>query len=482
MKKFMTHAAIIAAIFSTLLSGCIRDSNIAGRRTTGVAVKFSTSTIATRAYNNMWEPGDRIGIYMLPAASASSTDEPDWSEPAAAPLAANRLYAHDMASDAESALFAGVGDENIIVWPGGGRAVDFVAYYPWRPSDELAGFVYPVDISDQSVQSGIDLMYSNNAKGVTGGNPALSFEHKLTKVVFNITDLDGLPLDGMKATVVGLPTKAGFSFETGRIVPDPEAPAEPFDALVASTFDGDPADPDDDDGTRESAVVEAMVIPGEEVEYSVTFTLANGDKAVFNVANPEYEAGKRYIYDIVLSSEPGEKIVFGGDGTHNTIVGWIDVREDGEPHDIRKNDDGTDEPPFVGERGETWNSGPLVADPEESAYSATGVFEADESGYKLEDSEEIRIMKSNYQGGVASVTLDFKLNNSRVQIKSVKVGDENLVYENGETDVTIHDDSDTETPYTFNTATEGLASGEIEIVVEKEDSPRRAYMTGFTIN
>lgn len=481
MKRITSCAATIAAFLSVYLSGCITDANVMGRQTTGTAVRFSTSIALTRAYNNLWEPGDKIGVYMLPAADQTAlVTASDWSNPEAAPLAENKLYAHDAGSDSEEVLFAGVGDENTIVWPNSGRAVDFVAYYPWRPSNEIVDFIYPIDLSDQSSQQEIDLMFSRKVTGVSEGNPALLFEHKLTKLVFRVTDLDDLSLEGMTASVEGLPVKAGFSLVKGEIVLDPQAVAEAFDALPVSASDGDPDDTGDDDGVCESALMEAIVLPGEGGTLDVTFALEGGEKAVFTVDNFKYEAGKRYIYDIVLSSEPGEKVGFGVDGQGSAIDGWTNVEEEGDPHDILKNDGNGG---GSGELGEPWASELLVSNPDETMYSISGdIREAEGGGYALTEGQQIRIAKSNYVGGIASVTVNLRCGSrNKAFIRSVRVGGEDLLYE-GESSVTTAIESNyQDASFTFDTQVGDPISGQIEIIVEGL-SATPSSVRSFTIN
>ena len=480
MKKKTFHAAAIAALFAILLPGCIKDPKGSDQPVAGIGkpVKFRTTILATRAYNNLWEQGDRIGVYMLPA-TASALAGTVRSQ--TGPLAENKLYTHETGGENESVVFAGIDEENTIRWPNGEGNVDFIAYYPWRPSGEITDLVYPVDLSDQSVQQEIDLMYSSNVKGVSEGNPALRFEHKLTGLLFNVTDVDGTSLDGMTATIEGLPSKARFDLTRGGIVAASEAGTEPFDALLFSTSDGDPATGADDDGTRESAVVKAIVLPGDGLDYSVVFLLASGERAVFGLKGVEYEPGKRYIYDIVLSSKPGEEVGFGASGELSSITGWEDVK-DGEQHDIVKDDDGsTDEPPSGDETGAAWSSGPLTESPEGSMYSVSGnVREADGGGFELTKGNAVEITKSNYRGGVASVTLYMKVSSlSSAVIRSVKVGDVALFCE-GQTEVQLTKRLPEETPFTFTTMDGEPVSG--DVVINLETSEGTVCITRFGIN
>ena len=138
--KTTFKTAISAALCSTLLCGCIEDTET-NESTRGTAVRFATTIPKTRAYDNKWEYGDNIGVYMLPAGST------DWDDPETAPLASNRKYGHDMESgDAATGdvLFSGVDEANTLVWPGGGKQVDFIAYYPWRTAPVPDDFIYRI--------------------------------------------------------------------------------------------------------------------------------------------------------------------------------------------------------------------------------------------------------------------------------------------------------------------------------------------------
>lgn len=474
MKKNMIPAAMIAASLLLLLPGCKRESKTMIPTGTGKPVRFSTIIKTTRAYNNMWEEGDLIGVYMLPSvagniftANGSSAD----------PLAENKLYSHETGDESESVIFEGIDEENTIFWPGDDRAMDFVAYYPWRPSEDIPEDIYPVDISDQSVPQEIDLMYSCNAKGVRSGNPALNFEHKLSSVVFNVVDVDGIALDGMRIVIEGLPTSAGFNLRTGEMIADDEAATDPFDALLFSTTDTD------DDEIRESAVATAIVLPGENMEYTVRFILTNGDEAVFGLDGDSYEKGKRYIYDINLFSEPGEEVGFGFDGELSTITDWEDVINE-EPHDIIKNHDGLsgNNLPSDGETGETWSSGALMSDVDGTMYTVSGDYREIEGGCEVAKEKEMVIGKTNYGGGIISVTMNMKCTpRNAARIESIRVGDASLFYE-GETSVNILGSGFemTEASYTFTTADGEAVFGEIEIIIRGTvGSP---VVTGFTIN
>jgi endonuclease G len=483
MKKTTTLAAATSVICSLFVTGCI----LSGKEPLppvpplgkGGEIKFA-STI-TRAYNNVWEPGDRIGVYMLPATSATALSATQ-SEAKTAPLAENKLYTHASGVESETVTFVGMDEENILTWPEDGTAVDFTAYYPYLSSEEIPGAVYPIDISDQSSPQEIDLMYSANVRGVSEGTPALVFEHKLPAVEFRLIDLDGASLDGMTASIEGLPSKASLDLVTGTLTPDSEAEAAPFSALLSSTSDGDPADEIDDDGTSESAIVKALVLPGEGLDYRVVFTLPDEDCAVFSLEGVTYESGKRYIYDITISSAPAEGVGFGAQGESSSITDWVEVK-DPEVHNIIKNDDGGSSPAYDGRAGAPWLSGVLVATPANpSLYSVAGnARTAEGAGLELSVGNPVTITKDNYQSGITSVTLSMSVNYGiYATIRSVKVGGVALFDKDGKAEVRVEQTGGETRQFVFTPGDGEPLSGTVEITVEGGSG--KSYISQFGIN
>jgi hypothetical protein len=460
MKKLSTPAALSAALIYTLVTGCIEDGNTTGSPARGMAVKFSTSISKTRAYGNLWEPGDRIGVWMLPAGSD------DWSDPETAPIGSNMLYGHGSETDSLQVVFSGIGDENILVWPDEGN-VDFVAYYPYL-AEGIEGSLYPIDLSGQDPQNKIDLMYSDNAKnlGVSSGNPALSFEHKLAKLVFNVEDAGGASLEGMRATFEGLPATALFDLATGEMVESEEGGAEPFDAVLTSTFDAD----EDDDGVKETAIVEAIVLPGTDLDYTLTFALSNDERAVFTPKDAlvAYEAGKRYIYNISFMRDSVRVVFEDAEGELKSIVDWTDVKDE-NPYELPKDKDPEEGDPFAGERGEPFDSGTLSETSGRYDLISTGTVTKNESGMSLRKDSRLVISMDTFEGGVASVNLTMKNILACRGDLSVKVGSTPFTCNYGGSpleSVPLHgigtgDDSD----FTFNSSDGKLFSGEIEIVI-----------------
>jgi hypothetical protein len=465
MKKITIHALALAAL-SAPVCGCIKDATpYAGL---GKQVKFETAISSTRARGNLWEAGDMIGVYMLPSNAT------DWVDPA--PLAENARYGHGLESGtAPGVTFTGVGDE-VIRWPAGDGYVDFVAYYPYR--ETITGFIYPVNVSDQTSQGDIDLLYSDNAteKNSSSGNPALSFEHMLSKLIFNVEDTEGADLEGMSVSIGGLKTTARFDLTTGEMVSGSEGGAVSFDASVISTSDED----DDPEQTEECALVEAIVLPGDDLSFTLTFVLDNGDVAVFTETDVDFESGRRYTYNISLTPhfEGGARIGFGADGGLSTIKEWIGENDkDGE---APKASDGT---PAAGER---WHSGILVGSSSLYSVASTGTVEYQEAeGYEIsgtggaEEAGKVTVVMNGYPGEIGSVTVTMKrgVTPHSAEISSVKVGGTSLLYNGSENSVVVTANDD----YLFEAPDGTPLTGAVSIVVDGKASGS-VFFESFTVN
>ena len=471
--KFYLRTALFTAFFFVNLSGCISDNSSpeGGNPVAGTAVEFPTTISKTRAFDDKWEWGDEIGVYMIPA---SSTARHNWS--GIELYAANKRYIHDMDEGDEpddEVVFSGFDDANTIMWPGDKRTFDVVAYYPWT-SSVTGNFLYSVDLSDQTSQKEIDLMWSNNVRGQSSGAPALGFVHKLAKLVFNVTDSTGASLDEMTSTFDGLPTTASFDLSAGEIVEGTESGFEPFEGNLHST-----SDDNGNDEVAESAIVEAIVLPGSHSgSYTVTFTLKDNEQAEFTVASPDYVAGNRYVYNISLTPPVQEGASFGADGGLEQIAPWDDGEGDEGtyPGEIPK----TNDPGTGGELSDMWRTdqGVQFASP---VTVAGGVWAA--GSYKI--TGDMTITKPDCEG-IASVMVILTSSGTQTTIGSVTVGDHALAIDHDSSSATPPVESytlpvtSTETNFVFKTTDGKPHSGDVTIQIAIGGGSANVY--GFGTN
>lgn len=281
MKTIQIGAIGLLAI---LAAACAKDD--AQSASGPVPVEFSTNINLTRAADAAWENDDRIGIFMLRAGS-----------PDVAAQGANRRYCP---SPADNSL-APDGTDNTLYFPADGSAVDFLAYYPYRTLTEP---VYPIDVSDQSHQNAIDFLYAARVGNRTQDDPAVAllFEHRLSKLILEVTSSTGADLTALTARIDGMNTAAAFDLVAG--------------TLGAGSAAGSLA------MYRSGNRFEATLLPATLGDACrVEFTL--GDETfVWQIAQtiPALVGGHKYIYRVKLTPETPVLVPAGVTGT---ITDWI---------------------------------------------------------------------------------------------------------------------------------------------------------------
>ncbi|GAA3960851.1 hypothetical protein GCM10022246_12670 [Pedobacter ginsengiterrae] len=274
----MRNQNILFATAITLFvmsSSCKKDNAPVVTNPNATAVKFSSSIdgqIKTKALNDAWESSDAIGVFMKTGTGLTSV------------ISANKNY--NTTGDGE---FKPSAADQTLYYPEDGKTVDFIAYYPFKQSLP-SNNIYAVDVNNQTSQSAIDLLYANNATGLskTSTNANLVFSHKLSKIEFTVKNGTGVSdLNGLSTAIAGLNTKADFDLATGILANQTQAVE-----VVAKT------------GLRGSAVVsEVIVLPVEDASgKQITFSLPAGKFKLTLPANTKFEQGKKYSYEIELKN------------------------------------------------------------------------------------------------------------------------------------------------------------------------------------
>jgi hypothetical protein len=227
----------------------------------------------TRASGNSWDAGDQIGIYMLPTGATGFDNA----------LKTNANYRHE--SGTTNGSFAPVGSDDALYYPAEGGEFDFVAYYPYNAGVQASGgHTYPVDITEQNPLKAIDLLYTERrvTQNETQTSLGLTFSHQLAKVVFRITDREGVSLAGATAAIEGMDTAGAFDLETGEL-----AVHESIEPVIPVV-----------DATEDLLTIEAIVLPGVGLDYDVVVTLGNAERetAIIEMRGRTLEKGKNYLY------------------------------------------------------------------------------------------------------------------------------------------------------------------------------------------
>lgn len=266
-----------------------------------------TTAIQSRVSGNTWNANDEVGIYMMNAGSGIE-----------AATAQNKKYI----AQTNGTLTAAPG--NGIYLPESGN-VDFIAYYPYTTS--VSGNKLAVNVSDQSNPAAIDLIYSNDTKGVaatTSTTISLGFTHQLTKVTLNVTKDETIEtLNGLGVNIKGVSTEGEFNLADGTLT------------ATAGTNNKDVAMYIDAQGTTATAT--AIILPTaastDQTSLNLTFNL-NGQSFTHTISDASiFEKGTNVSFNAKLSINNGKPVVTVGNATINNWTekpgGDINVDFDG---------------------------------------------------------------------------------------------------------------------------------------------------------
>lgn len=299
---------LYAGMLSSLALVSCTDNDENSEWTGSEGVVFTTS-IQSRVSGNSWNANDEVGIFMTPNGSeiASAT-------------AANKKYL----AQTNGSLVAAPGEG--VYLPATGK-VDFIAYYPY--SNALSGNVMDVNVADQSKPGAIDLLYSNETKGVEAANGktiALKFVRKMSKITLDMTKDETIEsFEGLKVEMKGIATEGKFDLAKGTV----KATDGKNTQAVAMNIGNVEA---------HTAMATAIILPTaaatDQTKMDLTFTLA-GKTFTHSIADlTAFEAGKNVTFKATLSVHNGKPVVTVGNAT---IVDWVgvpggdfDVNFDGE--------------------------------------------------------------------------------------------------------------------------------------------------------
>lgn len=299
---------LYAGMLSSLALVSCTDNDENSEWTGSEGVVFTTS-IQSRVSGNSWNANDEVGIFMTPNGSeiASAT-------------AANKKYL----AQTNGSLVAAPGEG--VYLPATGK-VDFIAYYPY--SNALSGNVMDVNVADQSKPGAIDLLYSNETKGVEAANGktiALKFVRKMSKITLDMTKDETIEsFEGLKVEMKGIATEGKFDLAKGTV----KATDGKNTQAVAMNIGNVEA---------HTAMATAIILPTaaatDQTKMDLTFTLA-GKTFTHSIADlSAFEAGKNVTFKATLSINNGKPVVTVGNATIKDWVGVaggdFDVNFDGE--------------------------------------------------------------------------------------------------------------------------------------------------------
>ncbi len=265
-----------------------------------VAVQFgggiNAVNVISRAVNDKWTDGDRIGIFMVGENEVLSKE-------AIRENADNIAYRTD-----GSGAFTPVSEDEIIYFPDGQNGdVDFYAYYPHTA--EVNDYRLAIDLTDQSNQEALDLMYAK-ATSCNKSKPQvkLKFSHILSNLILEVQPGKGLTQDDLAKLTVkvkDVDTKATFTLVDG-LISGEETPV----GITMKTVEA---------GKR----YEAILLPETSQSREIEFNLNNGHDDSFTwTMESALKGGCQYSYTVTLSRTSAE--------VSGSIKPWEDGGDNGE--------------------------------------------------------------------------------------------------------------------------------------------------------
>lgn len=281
-----TRHIIFAIIFPIFIfSSCSEDDNF-NRNDYQVIARFTSSISGeikvskTKASGSAWDINDKIGIY----AKKSGLN-----------LTGNVINSYEnvkYVTAGGNGNFLPDAGSSSFNYPLDGSAVDFIAYYPYQPT--LNNFIYKVNLTDQTSQEKIDLLYSNNAiaHNSTNPNPNLSFTHELVKINLNITAGKGTSsLSGLNVKISGFATKGDFDLANGSLSVDNTSISDVTTLLTVKS--------------TTNVMAEAILLPssGGTNKRKITFSFEGGKSQTYNIPDTdEFRKGRKYTYNVILKN------------------------------------------------------------------------------------------------------------------------------------------------------------------------------------
>lgn len=296
--KDVRRKIIAAAALTIMLAGCNSEEGLpAGEGVQDVA-HFSATIHApgTRAYDQIWEANDEIGI------SGTSGDA---------------AYTNVCYLTADGSGSFNPKDESGKIYYQTDDEVTFTAYYPWK---ELQGGATTItaDTWGQKEQKKFDFLWAqaDGQKKVNGGKVNFEFAHKMAKVVLTVKCGDDVSYEEVKTAVLmleGFKHGGSFNVTTGAAeATGNESAMWEFANNANEEVYNAPFKRDDEKQTVsytliffpqvfDAALPFTATLPGEQsFTANLDFKNANAEKDKEQAKN-EWVAGRQYNMGVVLN-------------------------------------------------------------------------------------------------------------------------------------------------------------------------------------
>jgi endonuclease G len=158
---------------------------------------------ATRRVGETWSTGDQVGIVMFNAGTTPPTT----------------FKQYNVLVD-EAIILEPAGNNQMFYYPLTGSAkMGFAAYSPYVAGATGSVTYTVVDQSTQAKMEAVDFIYAKTNRGYDKTNDVvdLSFSHKLSEIVLNVTSGNDTDLSSLAVTITGTPGSVTANLTNGSI-------------------------------------------------------------------------------------------------------------------------------------------------------------------------------------------------------------------------------------------------------------------------
>lgn len=192
----------LTSALTLLLVACSNISSRIRPADDSMTLQVVSEINTLRAGETSWDAGDEIGIYVV---------------------GSDQLLTHANIYEGANnlAYVTSMGDGRFSPVSGRelplarGKKVDVISFYPHQSVGNE--YKLKVDVRDQSKPSKLDLLYSNNARGVDAKSPKtnLVFNHMMSQLQLTVLGTDGLDFSTFSVKVDGVVGEGTFDLATG---------------------------------------------------------------------------------------------------------------------------------------------------------------------------------------------------------------------------------------------------------------------------
>ena len=271
------------------ICGCTQDESIDIDKKTQYPLSFTSEImreVPTRITDTGWEANDCIGVFMKQTGDVLSTTS-----------ISNEVNNTEFVTALANGSFTPKGAS--VYFPQNNR-VDFIGYYPYTELQNQ--FIYPIDLTNQTDLSAIDLLYADNLTNMDARPNALNlqFKRQLSRINIQI-NLPAAASHEIEVSLHNIITKADFLLVDGTITPDVTSTGTiTFNTVVENNI----------------ATAKAILIPSLSSVTAKLQVVYNTKSYSKEITFSQLDKGKQYLYTINLTGDTEDPEINHGDYEH----------------------------------------------------------------------------------------------------------------------------------------------------------------------